>query len=256
MKIKYFIAIVLATAILFSGSAVSAQTADMQALLLQIQAQINHILEQIKVLRAQIFGSSSDGASVSFSAEGTGRIEEVQSAFEPESILTTDCFHLYEKLVPSYNKSCGDEGYDAVADINKDKTVNLLDMGFYSENEKNQPWCQERLSETTSPCLPVSVSGSPGQVQEVIVEEPVVEEIVVEPVLILETPCFHLYEKLTPGYNKSCGDELYYPEADINKDGTINLLDLGFYGENETNQEWCQAMLDDTTDPCQIVVAE
>ncbi|OGZ64616.1 MAG: hypothetical protein A2812_02370 [Candidatus Staskawiczbacteria bacterium RIFCSPHIGHO2_01_FULL_36_16] len=153
MKIKYFlITTVLAIAVLFSGSAVSAQTTDMQALLLQIQEQINWIFEQIKILQVQLFGSSSDSADVSFSAGEAGIVQEAQIAPEPTSILSTDCFHLYEKLTESYNKSCGDEAYSPVADINKDGTVNLLDMGLYSENPENQAWCQERLTETTSPC--------------------------------------------------------------------------------------------------------
>ncbi|OGZ74159.1 MAG: hypothetical protein A2998_02330 [Candidatus Staskawiczbacteria bacterium RIFCSPLOWO2_01_FULL_37_25b] len=247
MKIKYFlITTVLAIAVLFSGSAVSAQTTDMQALLLQIQEQINWIFEQIKILQVQLFGSSSDSADVSFSAGEAGIVQEAQIAPEPTSILSTDCFHLYEKLTESYNKSCGDEAYSPVADINKDGTVNLLDMGLYSENEKNQEWCQQRLSETESPCALVNVARSPGQVQEAIIEEPVVEYV-----SILETPCFYLYEKLVPGYNKSCGDELYSPVADINKDGTVNLLDMGLYSENPENQAWCQERLTETTSPCE-----
>ena len=253
MKIKYYIvAIVLATAILCFGPSVSAQTADMQTLLLQIQEQINWIFEQVKILQAQLSDSSSDSADVSFSAGEAGMVQEAQIAPEPEStILATDCFHLYKKISESYNESCGNEWYNPVADVNKDKTVNLLDSGLYGENETNQEWCQARLVETQSPCEQVNVAGSPGQAQEALVEE-----IVPEPTSILATDCFHLYEKLVPGYNKSCGDEGYDAVADINKDGTINLLDMGLYGENETNQEWCQERLSETTSPCQIVVAE
>ena len=153
MKIKYYIAaVVLATAILCFGPSVSAQTADMQTLLLQIQEQINQIVEQMKILQAQLSGSNSDSADVSFSAGEAGMVQEAQIVSEPESILATDCFYLYEKISLGYGRSCGDEEYDPAADINKDGTINLLDMGLYGENETNQEWCQAQLDDTTDPC--------------------------------------------------------------------------------------------------------
>jgi len=65
---------------------------------------------------------------------------------------TTYCPQLYAKLTASYQKSCGEAGYDFSADINKDKTVGFEDVSLYSANMTNETWCQQKLSETTSPC--------------------------------------------------------------------------------------------------------
>lgn len=65
---------------------------------------------------------------------------------------TTYCSQFYSKLTASYNKSCGETGYDPVADVDKSKKVDLGDLSFYSANTTNETWCQQKLSETTSPC--------------------------------------------------------------------------------------------------------
>jgi hypothetical protein len=63
------------------------------------------------------------------------------------------CSQLYNKLIASYNKSCGETGYDAVADIDKDKKVGLGDLSFYAANKTNETWCKEKLDNTTNPCI-------------------------------------------------------------------------------------------------------
>jgi len=59
---------------------------------------------------------------------------------------------LLGRIGDSWQKKCGDTAYDPVADLNKDKTVDLLDSGLYSENQTNETWCQQKLNDTTSPC--------------------------------------------------------------------------------------------------------
>ena len=52
----------------------------------------------------------------------------------------------------SYQKSCGNTAYDPVADVDKSKKVDLGDYSFYAAYGKDEAWCQQKLSETTSPC--------------------------------------------------------------------------------------------------------
>src|SRR3989339_1121871 len=63
------------------------------------------------------------------------------------------CFLLLGRIGDSWQKKCGDTAYDPVADLNKDKTVDLLDNGFYGENKTNETWCKEKLNDTTNPCI-------------------------------------------------------------------------------------------------------
>ena len=69
-----------------------------------------------------------------------------------EPATTTSCSQLYSKITASYLKSCGDAAYDPTADIDKSKKVDLGDMSFYAAHTTDETWCQQKLSETTSPC--------------------------------------------------------------------------------------------------------
>ena len=71
---------------------------------------------------------------------------------ESQTCTTTSCSQLYSKITASYLKSCSDAAYDPAADIDKSKKVDLGDMSFYSASMTDQAWCQQKLSETTSPC--------------------------------------------------------------------------------------------------------
>ena len=62
------------------------------------------------------------------------------------------CFQLYSKIDASYHKDCGETGYDPVADIDKNGRVSSGDETLYDAHKTDQTWCQQRLSETTSPC--------------------------------------------------------------------------------------------------------
>jgi len=65
---------------------------------------------------------------------------------------TTYCSQFYAKFLASYQKSCGNTAYDPVADVDKSKKVDLGDYSFYAAYGKDEAWCQQKLSETTSPC--------------------------------------------------------------------------------------------------------
>jgi len=137
---------------------------------------------------------------------------------ESQTCSSGSCFLLLGRIGDSWQKKCGDTAYDPVADLNKDKTVDLLDSGLYSENQTNETWCQQKLNDTTSPCA--------------------------------TNYCSQLYSKINASWHKSCGDAGYDPVADIDKDKTVGLGDLGIYSGNQTNETWCQQKLNATNSPC------
>jgi len=64
------------------------------------------------------------------------------------------CQDLFDLVVSKFGTSCGHPNYDPVADINKDKIINIFDLsqvGFYCGSDGI--WCQARLDDTTDPCL-------------------------------------------------------------------------------------------------------
>lgn len=63
------------------------------------------------------------------------------------------CQSLYNKIQERYRSSCEDSGYDVVADVNKDRIINSLDLGQVRQNANNQEWCQQRLNDQTNPCI-------------------------------------------------------------------------------------------------------
>src|SRR3989344_4029491 len=69
-----------------------------------------------------------------------------------EPATTTYCSQFYSKLTASYNKKCGEAAYDPLVDVDKDGDVDSGDQSFYAAHTTDQAWCQQKLSETTSPC--------------------------------------------------------------------------------------------------------
>ncbi|MDD4627882.1 MAG: hypothetical protein PHE68_00620, partial [Candidatus Peribacteraceae bacterium] len=59
------------------------------------------------------------------------------------------CPQLYNQIVSAWRKSCGQTGYNPVADIDKNKQVGTSDYALYSSNYKKIGWCQQQLSNTT-----------------------------------------------------------------------------------------------------------
>lgn len=49
--------------------------------------------------------------------------------------------------------TCGDVKYDRVADVNKDKYINLSDSKLVHEHYFDEVWCAEKLNDQTDPCF-------------------------------------------------------------------------------------------------------
>lgn len=59
---------------------------------------------------------------------------------------------------PEYCTCAESQKYDAVADINKDKKVDIVDVMLISANINDETWCQTKFGEIINPCLPNTLS--------------------------------------------------------------------------------------------------
>jgi hypothetical protein len=62
------------------------------------------------------------------------------------------CKSLNNSIYSSWHASCGDSNYNATADINKDKTVDISDAMLFADNLFNSTWCTKQINNNTSPC--------------------------------------------------------------------------------------------------------
>ena len=62
------------------------------------------------------------------------------------------CQTLQNKISAAYDSTCGDVNYDPVADIDKDKDVDLYDLTVFNAKAFDEAWCQSRLDDTSVPC--------------------------------------------------------------------------------------------------------
>lgn len=122
------------------------------------------------------------------------------------------CKLLADRITQAFGTKCGDEDYDPVADLNKDREVNMTDSTLLSRNYR-QDWCEEMLSKTESPCY-----------------------------------CDQLKERIDLAMGSSCGSPNYDPVADLNKDGSVNILDSIEYAS--LTEAECKDKLEDTSSPC------
>jgi len=82
-----------------------------------------------------------------------------------EEIEICSCDELYSRISSSWFKSCNDENYDPVADINKDTFVNALDLELYNNNN-NKVWCAQALYEDVIWCEAEIVCRTPNNCSE------------------------------------------------------------------------------------------
>ena len=75
--------------------------------------------------------------------------------------MYSPCAIVSSKIQNAYGTTCGDALYDKVADLNKDRYVNILDFSILSSNQ-NPVQCQAYLDDQTDPCAvptPIEVPG-------------------------------------------------------------------------------------------------
>ena len=63
------------------------------------------------------------------------------------------CENLLSLVLKKSGNACGDPEYDPVADVNKDKIIDIFDIVEISINCGNGDWCQERLNDYSNPCV-------------------------------------------------------------------------------------------------------
>ncbi len=151
--------------------------------------------------------------------------------------LGPNCQELYDLSVEILKTEgpieCENNNYNFIADINKDAYITVADVLLLASNvrnwglEQSEAWCQERLENTTNPCLGPN--------------------------------CQELYNLPTEILKDSgpleCNDEDYNPIADINKDSLLTVADILIIANQvnnffEQSEAWCQERLEDTTNPC------
>lgn len=68
------------------------------------------------------------------------------------SNLPQACRQLQTKITASLGKTCTQKGFDKLADINKDKTINSSDRTEFNKNSKNNSWCDQKLKSKVNQC--------------------------------------------------------------------------------------------------------
>ena len=61
------------------------------------------------------------------------------------------CVELQDRITDTFGESCGTVGYDPVADVNKDQTINVFDIVMLALCEGDDTCC-DGLWDTTDPC--------------------------------------------------------------------------------------------------------
>jgi len=142
------------------------------------------------------------------------KLNDKTSPCTPPPVSGHSCDDLLNLIALHLSQKCGDLDYDPVADVNKDKIIDVADTLTVSPNYTNETWCKNKLNDKTNPCT-----------------------------------CEDLLNLIKAHFNKKCGDSNYSPIADVNKDKIINILDTSLVGANN-NITWCQTKLNDKTNPC------
>lgn len=62
------------------------------------------------------------------------------------------CQTLLNQIKNVFGATCQNYLYNPVADINKDKIVNILDFSNLAANSNNEAWCQNALNNLSNPC--------------------------------------------------------------------------------------------------------
>jgi len=63
-----------------------------------------------------------------------------------------ECVQLYQIIFNSFGHFCGSPLYNPVADLNKDRIVDMLDTAIFGKHVCDASFCESALSDTTNPC--------------------------------------------------------------------------------------------------------
>jgi hypothetical protein len=70
----------------------------------------------------------------------------------PPEPCKPSCLNLLEKIKTAFGADCNNPKYDPIADVNKDRKVDIKDIGLVGKNCQDENWCQSKLLDKTNPC--------------------------------------------------------------------------------------------------------
>lgn len=73
-------------------------------------------------------------------------------------VVAPQCAQLGAIVQAAFQQSCSDPKYDPRADINKDQSVNSLDLIQVMQNISDDSWCQTKIQSQTNPCSGVTTT--------------------------------------------------------------------------------------------------
>jgi hypothetical protein len=143
------------------------------------------------------------------------------------------CQNLLDMLNAAYRSDCNSINYNPVADVDKNKKVDLTDLASVVNSCGNGNWCQSKLNNLTDPCVNSNILPSSTTTTILCVQS-----------------CQDLLDRTKKGFGSKCGDSNYDPVADVDKNKKVDLIDVASVDINCGNGNWCQSKLNDLTDPC------
>jgi len=163
-----------------------------------------------------------------------------------------NCNNLSELVKSKYGTACGNPNYNSIADINKDRVINLADLTTVNSYCGNEQWCQSMINDISDPCLITSIATTTIIPMPLPTTIPTTISTVTTTIPCLPEVCNNLLELVKSKFGTGCGNSNYNFIADINKDRVINLVDLTTVNSYCGNEQWCQMILDDNINPCLI----
>jgi len=113
---------------------------------------LNLRLTEEQKIRADVnFDLKADSADLSLISQYTkGRINTFPICSKQ---IAQQCQQLLDRINKSFGKGCNDKEYDHVADIDKNKFVNVLDISIVAQKSNDAVWCSTVILMSESPCL-------------------------------------------------------------------------------------------------------
>jgi len=166
---------------------------------------------------------------------------------KPVSIMTIpscppdSCQRLLDLVDSCYGSKCGDSRYDKRADIDKDKDIDVVDLGNVSKRCTGSygDWCQERLDDPFDPCVTTTTTTSTTTVATTTIP----------------TNCQILINKVDAAFGTTCGHPRWDGAADVNRDRSVDIIDKSLIETNKYNNAWCLEKLNQP-DPCNPLKVE
>jgi hypothetical protein len=104
---------------------------------------------------------SGGKAWYSCSANDSVIFDVVAPPVSPTPAPAAQCTQLLNMITNSFGATCSSANYSAVADVNKDRTINILDASLVGGKSTNGAACQVHLNDTSNPCTPPTPTRTP-----------------------------------------------------------------------------------------------